>query len=98
MHDLEERGLLGVALANGDRVCLIRCEDTVTAVRDLCTHQAFPLSEGDLLPGGKLVCAWHGAEFDCASGHVRRGPALDPLVMYDVQVAGTDIYVRGRQA
>lgn len=94
--DLETRGLLAVTLASGERVCLIRCGEEVTAVRDLCTHQAFPLSEGDLTPDGRLICAWHGAEFDCATGRVCRGPAVDDLEQYPVAVVGDAICVGPR--
>ena len=37
----------------------------IGAVTDLCTHQAFPMSEGTLEPDGTIECAWHGARFDC---------------------------------
>lgn len=93
--ELEGRGLLGVSLRDGTRVCLIQCGDAVTAVRDLCTHQAFPLSEGELV-NGRLLCAWHGAEFDCATGRVCRGPATEDLGTFDVRVVGQDIHVRAR--
>jgi 3-phenylpropionate/trans-cinnamate dioxygenase ferredoxin component len=86
--------LLGVELSDCAKVCLALCDDTVRAVRDQCTHQAFPLSEGDLLPNGRITCAWHGAEFDCATGRACRGPAAEDVETFQVMVSGTDIYVR----
>lgn len=96
LSELEGRGLLGVTLSNGTKVCLALCDDTVAAVRDQCTHQEFPLSEGDLLPNGRITCAWHGAEFDCSSGRVCRGPALEDVETFEAVVRGSDIYVRSR--
>lgn len=89
--------MLGVELSTGDRVCLIRSGGNVTAVRDTCSHQAFPLSEGDVTPEGRLICAWHGAEFDCATGRVCRGPAKEDLEMFETRLIGDSIHVRRRQ-
>ncbi|MCL4801034.1 MAG: Rieske 2Fe-2S domain-containing protein [Burkholderiales bacterium] len=39
-------------------------------VVNTCTHLGGPLE----LNNGQLVCAWHGARFDAASGDVVSGP------------------------
>jgi nitrite reductase/ring-hydroxylating ferredoxin subunit len=41
------------------------------AVVNACTHLGGPLD----LKNGQLVCGWHGARFDAASGDTRSGPA-----------------------
>jgi nitrite reductase/ring-hydroxylating ferredoxin subunit len=41
------------------------------AVMNACTHLGGPLE----LKDGRLVCAWHGARFDAASGSMENGPA-----------------------
>ena len=41
------------------------------AVVNSCTHLGGPLE----LQDGRLVCGWHGARFDAASGATERGPA-----------------------
>ena len=87
----------GVTLADGTAICLVRRGDTVYAVRDLCTHQAFALSAGELLPDGMLECAWHGARFDPRTGTVCRGPACDPLTVYQVLVHDGIVHVGGRR-
>lgn len=43
----------------------------VKAALSICTHLGGPLE----LKDGELVCPWHGARFDAASGACRRGPA-----------------------
>lgn len=98
LDDLPEHGMLGVALPGGGRVCLIRRGDVVTALRDECTHQAMPLSTGDLLPDGTIECPWHGARYDCHTGEVRRGPAEDDVAVHDVRVEGDRVLVRSDAA
>jgi len=41
------------------------------AVMNTCTHLGGPLE----LKDDRLVCGWHGARFDAASGAVESGPA-----------------------
>ena len=36
----------------------------VTALDDRCAHKRFPLSQGRLLPNGRLECAYHGLCYD----------------------------------
>lgn len=86
VDDVHDRIPLGVTRANGERICLIRRGTQITAVRDICTHQEFAMSAGDVLSDGTIQCAWHGARFDCATGEVRQVPATEPLPVYEVQV------------
>ena len=97
LDDLADGVLLGVETSRGARVCLFRVGDDVLAVDDTCTHQAFPMSAGEILPDGTIQCAWHGARFDCRSGAVRQGPAEEPLPTYEVQVRGDDVLVGPRR-
>lgn len=85
--------LRAVRLANGTPVCVGNADGLLFAVRDECPHSAFPLSQGQLLPGAKLECGWHGAQFDCRTGAVLEGPADEPLVKYEVQAKDGGIWV-----
>jgi len=91
--DLPEDSLMGVHLSDGTPICLFRVDGVVHAVHDCCTHQAFPMSAGELLPDGSLECAWHGARFDPVTGQPSRGPACEPLQVYRVLVADGMILV-----
>lgn len=86
---------MSVTLASGERVCLIRRGDQVTALRDECPHQGMPLSVGEVLPDGTIECLWHGARFDCATGALRRGPAEEDVQAYRVRVEGDTLVVEG---
>jgi 3-phenylpropionate/trans-cinnamate dioxygenase ferredoxin component len=98
LTDIPDPGLLGVALPNGDRICLIRNKGVVSAVVDECTHQAFPMSAGEVMGDGTIQCTWHGARFDCVTGAVCEGPAYDPLATYEVRVEGDDVLVGGKHS
>ena len=90
---LDDGALLGVSVG-GRALCLARAGDEVTALEDRCSHSAFPLSAGDLLPDGTVRCSWHGARFDRRTGAVREGPACDPVAPYPVLVVDDVVYVR----
>ena len=93
IDDVPEMGVLGAEGPAGNAICLVRCGDQVTAFADECTHQAFPLSAGEVLADGTLECVWHGARFDCLTGAVRRGPATDPPTRYRVKLEGGRVLV-----
>lgn len=95
VSELPEGTMAAVRLADGTPVCLARIGDTVHAVHDCCTHQAFPMSAGEILPDGTLECAWHGARFDPATGAARRGPACSALRVFRVRVEDGIVLVAG---
>ncbi|MGH7651748.1 MAG: Rieske (2Fe-2S) protein [Gemmatimonadaceae bacterium] len=82
--------------STGDAVCLIRHDHQISAVSDICTHQHFSMSLGDLLPDGTLQCAWHGARYDCQTGEVKQVPATSPLPVFQVRLEGDTILVGPR--
>ena len=76
-EDVPPATLRPVTLADGTRICVGNRGGTLFAVLDRCPHQRFPLSEGELMTDGTIVCAWHGAAYDCVSGRAVRGPKGD---------------------
>jgi 3-phenylpropionate/trans-cinnamate dioxygenase ferredoxin component len=94
--ELAEGAILQRVRAEGDAVCLIRYKDEISAVSDICTHQHFSMSLGDLLPDGTLQCAWHGARYDCQTGEVRQVPATSPLPVFQVRLEGDTVFVGPR--
>jgi nitrite reductase/ring-hydroxylating ferredoxin subunit len=95
--DVAEGELLSVRTPAGLPVCLVRYRGEVLAVSDCCTHSEFPISDGSLRPDGSLECTWHGALFDCRTGAVRKGPAEDPLPVYEVKVERGKVLVGPRK-
>lgn len=68
--DIPETGTAVVPFF-GREVHVYRDGGNYRAVANVCTHFGGPLECRE----GKLVCAWHGAEFDLAGGKRLAGPA-----------------------
>lgn len=96
VEELPEGSLLAVRTSAGEDVCLFNYRGRIGAVRNVCTHAEFPLSDGTLDRDGTIECVWHGARFFCLTGEVRRGPAIEPVAVYDVRVVDGQVQVRGR--
>ena len=96
LGELAEGSVLQRVRASGEAICLVRHGGQVSALSDICTHQHFSMSQGDLLADGTLQCAWHGARFDCRTGEVRQGPAESPLPVFVVRVEEDTILVGPR--
>ena len=94
--ELAEGTVLQRVRSEGDAVCIVRHNGEISAVSDICTHQHFSMSLGDLLPDGTLQCAWHGARYDCRTGEVRQVPATSPLPVFHVRLDGDTIMVGPR--
>ena len=62
------------------------------AIEDVCTHDGGPLDQGTL-EDEHVVCPRHGATFDVRTGDARTLPAVVPLMTFEVNVEGDDVYV-----
>jgi len=85
----------GRALAvevGGRTIALFDVGGTLRAIDDTCTHAGAGLAEGEV-EGGEVVCPWHGARFDLATGEPKCPPATRPVRTYPVQVRGEEIWV-----
>src|SRR3977135_1247399 len=96
VSELVEGKVLQRVRPSGDAVCLVRYKGEISALSDICTHQHFSMSLGDLLEDGTLQCAWHGARYDCKSGEVKQIPATAPLPVFHVRLDGDTILVGPR--
>lgn len=94
--ELSDGMILQRVRPSGDAVCLVRHKGEISALSDICTHQHFSMSLGDLLEDGTLQCAWHGARYDCRTGEVRQVPATSPLPVFEVKLDGDTILVGPR--
>lgn len=93
---LPEGSTLCVVREDGARICLINDGGEIMAISDLCTHQGYSMASGTVLGGGRIECGWHGTVYDCRTGAVERGPATEPIAVYEVKVEGGEIYVGDR--
>jgi nitrite reductase/ring-hydroxylating ferredoxin subunit len=74
------------------RIVLFNVGGHYYAIDDVCPHRGGPLSEGEL-EGTTVICPWHGAIFDLATGEVKRSPAAVGVATYEVRLDGGDIAI-----
>lgn len=77
---------------DGIDVVVVRCGAEIFCLENVCSHEHFPLSDGEVDPSTcEIECARHGAMFDLATGEPRSLPATRavrtfPVVVHDGQV------------
>jgi nitrite reductase/ring-hydroxylating ferredoxin subunit len=76
----------------GRTIALFNVDGTYRAIDDTCTHRGASLAEGEC-EGGEVICPWHGARFDLATGAVRAAPARTGVAAYKVQVVGDEVQI-----
>ena len=91
LDDCPPGNLLGVE-ANGAHIVLANVDGDVYALEDQCSHQEYPLSDGELRDG-ELECIYHGACFDVTSGEATQLPAIKGVKSYEVDVRDSEIFV-----
>ena len=72
-------------------IALFYHEDKVRAVDNRCPHMGFPLHKGSV-QDGILICHWHHARFDLASG-CTFDLFADDVPAYPVEIEGDDVYL-----
>ena len=78
---------------DGIGIAICNINNNFYAFRDECSHQTFPLSDGDV-EGENIVCIYHGAEFNVKTGEAVCLPATEPIDVYELKVEGDDILVK----
>jgi 3-phenylpropionate/trans-cinnamate dioxygenase ferredoxin subunit len=79
----------------GYPVCLVHAAGTVYALRDECTHESAPLSEGEL-DDGTIECWLQGSRLELATGRVLSPPATRPVAAFAVRVDAGEVYIHLR--
>jgi 3-phenylpropionate/trans-cinnamate dioxygenase ferredoxin subunit len=80
----------------GDKdLCVVRVNEEVFAVADICSHAEASLSEGEV-SGEKIECWLHGAEFNLRTGEAMTPPATEPLEVYEVKRDGDSVTIQER--
>ena len=93
--EVPDEGCLRIELRDVD-IAVVRLDDEVYAIEDLCSHAEVPLSEGDVeeFKGAPTIECWlHGSCFDLRTGEPTNLPATEPVSVYPVRVEGEDVYV-----
>ena len=77
---------------DGEMICVANENGTCTAMDNVCAHRGGPLGQG-VVDGGKLVCPWHGWQFDLKTGKSEQSPGLG-VDVYELKVEGEDVWVK----
>ena len=78
--------------ACGDKmICIANVEGTLSAMDNVCLHRGGPLGQG-MVDGGKVICPWHGWEYDPRTGEASHNPTAK-VAVYPVKVEGDDVMV-----
>jgi nitrite reductase/ring-hydroxylating ferredoxin subunit/uncharacterized membrane protein len=75
-------------------IMLVRRGEVVHALKDTCSHQGGPLSQGEL-KGDTITCPWHFSVFRITDGAVIHGPASSRQVRYEARVNEGQVEIQG---
>ena len=92
LEDVPEGGLHPVKIGD-TKIVLAESEGEIFALYDECSHEEFPLSDGEIVDG-QVECILHGARFDLRSGRPKALPAVRPVRTYECRVEDGEIRVR----
>ena len=93
LEELKVGAALGVVV-EGREICLARCADGVRAIADLCSHEDYNLSDGEVDPETCEIECWaHGSVFSLVTGEPQNLPATRPVATYAVEIVGDDVHV-----
>ena len=85
-------GTLKAVMVEGTPVVLANVDGDIYALQDECSHEEYPLSDGEL-EGEDLVCTYHGARFECATGRNKSLQAIRHVKSFAVQIQNDEIYI-----
>ncbi|MGH9516506.1 MAG: Rieske (2Fe-2S) protein [Terriglobales bacterium] len=76
----------------GDKViCVANVNGAISAMDNVCLHMGGPLGQG-FIDGNKIVCPWHGWEYDLKTGALGDDPK-SKLAVYPVKTENGDVLI-----
>ena len=91
VDDYADETITGLVLG-GTEIVLIKQGGAFYALPDRCTHQRYPLNDGELLDG-KIRCVHHGATFDLHTGRPTL-PAVVKIRLFSAEAIDGRVLVR----
>lgn len=93
LADLEP-GTARRIVVGGVPVALVRIDDDVYAIGDICSHAHVSLSEGEVWPDEREIeCPKHGSTFSLETGEAQTLPATQPVPVFRTEVADGTVTV-----
>ena len=75
----------------GKTLCVANVNGVISAMDNVCLHMGGPLGQG-FIEGDKVVCPWHGWEYDCKTGEVAHDPK-SKVAVYPIKIENGDVMV-----
>jgi nitrite reductase (NADH) small subunit len=76
----------------GDKaICIANVNGEFSAIDNVCLHLGGPLGQG-MIANGKVVCPWHGWQYDPKTGEVSHNPNLK-VAVYAMKIEDGDVMV-----
>jgi nitrite reductase (NADH) small subunit len=72
-------------------VCIANVNGVYSAMDNVCLHVGGPLGEG-AIEDGKVVCPWHGWQYDPKTGQATHNADLK-VAVYPMKIEGGDITI-----
>lgn len=73
------------------QICVANVGGEISALDNVCVHRGGPLGQG-VIEDGKVVCPWHGWQFDAKTGAVGHNPSAK-IATYPLKFEGDDVLV-----
>jgi nitrite reductase/ring-hydroxylating ferredoxin subunit len=78
--------------ACGDKtICIANVDGALSAMDNVCLHRGGPLGQGVVM-GGRVVCPWHGWEYDPKTGAASHDPGAK-VAVYPIKLEGDNVMV-----
>ncbi len=75
----------------GKLCCVANVGGRLSAMDNVCPHRGGPLGTG-VIADGKLICPWHGWQFDPATGKAIQVPNA-VVEVYPLSIEGNDVFI-----
>jgi len=89
-----EPGTARRVVIDGVAVAIVRIDDDVYAIGDVCSHANVSLSEGEVwCDEREIECPKHGSTFSLTTGEPETLPATQPVPVFRTEVEGGKVTV-----
>ena len=78
---------------NGEEktICVANVNGVYSAMDNVCLHVGGPLGQG-MIENGKVVCPWHGWQYDPKTGEAAHNPKAK-VAVYAMKIENGDVMV-----
>lgn len=89
-----ESGTARRVMVDGVAVAVVRIDDDVYAIGDICSHANVSLSDGEVwCDERELECPKHSSAFSLVTGAPSTLPATQPVAVYEARVVDGQVLI-----